>query len=246
MTSTESLTVPTNTVTTVIATGGSSNFGKIAKLDGQSNYNSWKFLMELCLIDEDLWDCVSTQIDADTATPAEIKKDQRARAKICLSVEPHALIYVRNATTAKGAWDNLKNAFENKGLTRRLSLLRSLFGVKLDHYKTIQAYITEIMSLAQQLSDISAPLDDEFLGVIMLNGLNWEFDPMVMAIESSGAKITSDYVKGKLLQEMQLYFLSKKKNKNPNRKSFIRTKKDRNKLIKLVIVLCVTNHVIEH
>ncbi|KMQ82572.1 retrovirus-related pol polyprotein from transposon tnt 1-94 [Lasius niger] len=52
-----------------------------------------------------------------------------------------------------------------------------------------------------QLADISAPLDDEFIGVIMLNGLSSDFDPMVMAIESSGADITSDFVKGKLLQE---------------------------------------------
>lgn len=35
----------------------------------------------------------------------------------------------------------------------------------------------------------------------MLNGLSSDFDPMVMAIESSGADITSDFVKGKLLQE---------------------------------------------
>lgn len=35
----------------------------------------------------------------------------------------------------------------------------------------------------------------------MLSDLSPVFDPMIMAIESSGAKITSDFVKGKLLQE---------------------------------------------
>lgn len=75
-------------------------------------------------------------------------------------IQPHCLIHVRNAKTAKETWNNLQNAFENKGLTRRLSLLRKLFSVKLENYKNIETYITEIMRLSQQLADISAPLDD--------------------------------------------------------------------------------------
>lgn len=35
----------------------------------------------------------------------------------------------------------------------------------------------------------------------MLNSLSSDFDSMVMALESSDANITSDFVKGKLLQE---------------------------------------------
>lgn len=71
-------------------------------------------------------------------------------------IQPHCLIHVRNAETAKEAWNSLQNAFENKDMTRRLSLLRKLFSVKLEHYKNIEGYITEIMRLSQQLADNSA------------------------------------------------------------------------------------------
>lgn len=101
--------------------------------------------MELYLIHEDLWDCVVSHEDEaggspETRTPEDRRKDQRARAKICLMIQPHCLIHVRNAKTARETWNNLQNAFENKGLTRRLSLLRRLFSVKLENYKNIETY----------------------------------------------------------------------------------------------------------
>lgn len=69
--------------------------------------------MELCLIHEDLWDRVTTSTDdAAALTPEETRKDQRARAKICLMVQFYCLIHVKNAKTA---WNNLQSAFENKG-----------------------------------------------------------------------------------------------------------------------------------
>lgn len=35
----------------------------------------------------------------------------------------------------------------------------------------------------------------------MLSGSPPEYDPLVMALENFGAKFTSDFIKGKLLQE---------------------------------------------
>jgi hypothetical protein len=46
----------------------------------------------------------------------DVKKDQKAKAKICLLVEPQCIPHVRTAKTAKEAWDNLKKAYEDKGI----------------------------------------------------------------------------------------------------------------------------------
>jgi hypothetical protein len=43
-------------------------------------------------------------------------------------------------------------------------------------------------------------VDDEFIGAVMLQGLPSDYEPIVMALESSGAVITSNFVKSKLLQ----------------------------------------------
>ncbi|CAB0002598.1 unnamed protein product, partial [Nesidiocoris tenuis] len=65
----------------------------------------------------------------------------------------------------------------------------------------MEDYVNEILSLAQQLASMDKEIDDEFLAAIMLQGLTDTYDPMIMALESSGAKITTDFVKTKLLQD---------------------------------------------
>jgi hypothetical protein len=84
------------------------------------------------------------------AAVVDVKKDQKARAKICLLVEPQCIPHVR---TAKEAWDNLKKAYEDNGLCRRLSLLMKLCSVKLNNFGSTQKYVSQIMTLSQQLSD---------------------------------------------------------------------------------------------
>jgi hypothetical protein len=64
----------------------------------------------------------------------------------------------------------------------------------------MEEYVTEVMSISQQLTDICAPVEDEFIGV-MKSGSSPEYNPMIMALENSGVKITSDLIKSKLVQE---------------------------------------------
>lgn len=170
----------------------------VDKLKGINDYNTWKFLMQMYLRHEDMFDCISSE-DACK----DEKKRQKALAKICLSVSVEVLPHVRNASSAFEAWNNLQRAYEDRGLSRRLGLLRSLFGLKLKEMESMEKYITRITELAQQLREIDSPLDDEFIAVIMLSGLTNDYDPLIMALENSNMKLTSDLVKSKLLQETQ-------------------------------------------
>lgn len=68
----------------------------------------------------------------------------------------------------------------------------------------MELYVNEIMSVSQELADMEAPLDDEFIAVIMLSGLSEDYSSMVMALESANVKLTSDFVKAKLLQDTKL------------------------------------------
>lgn len=174
---------------------GSSVGIPIDKLKGMEDYNNWKFIMKMILIHEDLYETIESEDCKDE------RKKQKALAKICLSVGPSALQHVRNAKTAYEAWTCLQKAYEDRGLCRRLGLLRSLFGVKLKEMEGMQAYITRVTELAQQLADIGSPLDDEFVAVILLSGLTSDFDPLIMALENSDSKLTSEVVKSKLMLE---------------------------------------------
>lgn len=168
----------------------------IEKLRGIEDYNNWKFSMRMLLMHEDLLECIESAKGS-----SEVRKNHRALAKICLSVHSNAFSHVRNAKTAYEAWTNLQKAYEDKGLCRRLGLLRSLFGTRLLDNASMEAYIAKITEIAQQLDDIGSPLDDDFVAVIMLSGLTPNYDPLIMALENSSDKLESENVKTKLLQE---------------------------------------------
>lgn len=51
------------------------------------------------------------------------------------------------------------------------------------------------------MESIEKPIDDEFVGAIMLQGLIDDYESMVMALENSRAAVTSDFIKMKLLQD---------------------------------------------
>lgn len=54
---------------------------------------------------------------------------------------------------------------------------------------------------------IGFPLDDKWIGMLLLCGLPQEYRPMIMGLENSGIEITGD-IKTKLLQEMELSVVS--------------------------------------
>lgn len=146
---------------------------------------------------------------------------------------------VRNYKSAKDVWDKLSDTFEDKDLSRRLSLLRKLFRITLSDYTSLNEYLNDILSLAQKLESINAGLEDEFIGVIMLSGLTEEFDPMIMALENSGGRLTSDYVCCALMKqdmkledktrEKALFLKHPKKNKNDVTIVCFKCKKKRHK-----------------
>lgn len=168
------------------------------RLKGMEDFNNWKFMMRMILLHEGMYECVETEEGSK-----DERKNQKALAKICLAVSPSALNHVRDAKSPHQAWMKLQCAYENKGLSRRLGLLRALFGIKLKDTEGMESYVAKVSELAQQLKDIEAALEDEFIAIIMLSGLTSDYDPLIMALENSGIKLSSEIVKSKLLQEYQ-------------------------------------------
>lgn len=72
---------------------------------------------------DDLW---STTIEIADGATADAEKDRKARNRLILSVAPICHIHVKGVTTAKAMWKKLCEAYEDKGLCRRVGLLRKL------------------------------------------------------------------------------------------------------------------------
>jgi hypothetical protein len=61
--------------------------------------------------------------------------------------------------------------------------------------------VAQVLSTAQEIATIGNRLDDDLIAILLLQGLTSDYKPMRMATENSGIKLTTNYVKTKLLQE---------------------------------------------
>lgn len=179
------------------------NNRSVPKLMGRLNYDTWKTYAKSFLVIKGLWAC--TQATLDENASAKIKDaDLKAWSEINLLVHESVLSYIIDTTTAKDAWDNLQNAFEDSGLCRKVELLKQLVQLSLSECDSVEDYINQMTMTSLKVTKTGLKLDDELLASLMLAGLPTECKSLVMAIENSTAKLTLDYVKTLLLQEPRL------------------------------------------
>lgn len=169
----------------------------IAKLDGRSDFCTWQFAVKAYLEREKLWQSIlGTETDDD--------KNTRAKSDLILLIKPINYAYISTCDSAKKIWEKLQETFEDSGLCRRVSLIRELTNTKLEDCKNMENYVNIIMSAAHKLNGIAGgAVSDDWIATFLLAGLTDKYEPMIMAIESSGVQLTGDYVKTKLLQEPQ-------------------------------------------
>lgn len=173
----------------------SSILASIPKLKGRENFATWKFAIENYMEFSELSGCLD-------GTESDPKKVSKAKTQLIMAIDPVNYIHVQKVKTAKEAWDNLKSAFEDKGLARRIGLIRNMVTTKLDECSSTEDYVNRIVTNAHKLFEIGFEIDDEWIGTFLLAGLTEKYDPMIMGLESSGAKLSSDLIKTKLLQDV--------------------------------------------
>lgn len=98
------------------------------KLQDASNYEDWKFQMELYLIHEDLWKYTTVTPENDEM---ELKQVQLSRAKISLMVEKDCLSYLRHTKNTQQAWEAFRKGYENNEDNSSSKLLKKTTEAKI-------------------------------------------------------------------------------------------------------------------
>ncbi|KAF6199551.1 hypothetical protein GE061_007577 [Apolygus lucorum] len=134
----------------------------LERLKGRQNYSTWKFQMENVFKHEGLWACIVGYVPSDTTTQAvRDRNEEKTLAKINLAIEKSAYPHVVKAKTAAEAWTQLEKAYEDKGLSRKIRLLRRLTAVRLEDFQSMEEFVNEAISLSQLLASMDMALNDE-------------------------------------------------------------------------------------
>ncbi|XP_051163516.1 uncharacterized protein LOC127282958 [Leptopilina boulardi] len=172
----------------------------VQKLNGD-NYSVWSKKIELLLIREDLWEVVKEE----PPTPEDstwAKKDNRARATIGLLIEDNQLVHIEDATTAKEAWEKLKQHHQKASRSNIIYLYKKLFKSALPEDGNMEEHISEILTLINKLTALGEVLKDHLRATILLSSLPDSYSALITSLESrSETDFTLDFVKGRLIDE---------------------------------------------
>lgn len=107
---------------------------------GRENFDSWKKAAQSYLIIKGL--CKWCQNEPSASASAQgIADNEKAKAELTLLLEETNYSYVAEDDTAKKAWQNITKAFEDSGLSRKVSLLQQLVSLKLNDCVSMEEYV---------------------------------------------------------------------------------------------------------
>lgn len=174
----------------------------ITKLNG-SNYQIWKYKVELLLLKEELWSVVSEE-PASEQNQEWKNKDGKARATIGLLLEDSQVIHIRNCKTAREAWQTLKSQYEKPTLTNKVFLLKRLCRMTLAENADMSNHISTIVNLIDQLTALGENIAENLQVALLLCSLPESYENLVTALEGrADDDLTMELVKSKLIQEFE-------------------------------------------
>lgn len=179
-----------------------SSLGSVEKLLGRENYGSWSFAMKCLLIQEGVWKSVAGTANCGEENLSVVS--ERALAMIVLSVDKKNYSLIDKCNTAQEAWKILKVAFGDVDYLREADLLNKLCGVCLEECESVQDYIDQLLTTAQQLREIGFTVEDCWLVGLMLKGLPQKYKEIVVSMKSCGSRMSVDEVKLKIFQALHI------------------------------------------
>lgn len=132
-----------------MATSSTKSDFNIQKLRGVENYHTWCFAMQNYFEMKKWHKCIQKS-DEDATVPKEDNADLLLESKstLALSVEPELYVHIINCKSAFEIWEKFKNLYEDRGLLRKITLLRALISIRLEKCDNMQNYIDEITSIS--------------------------------------------------------------------------------------------------
>lgn len=185
----------------------------IPKLNN-SNYQIWKFKVEKLLKREGTWKAISgtRPTNNDDAADSWDLRDDKALGTICLLIEDTQISLIRDKTTAKEAWDALKQYHEKASGLNKFTLIVELLKLSYQDGDDMEKHIAKIQELIDNLLALGNRSAVEFGPWIVLRSMPASYHILISVLASRPEEeLSIDVVKATLISEFK-----RRKSLSPN------------------------------
>jgi hypothetical protein len=155
------------------------------RLDGASNFLSWKARVTLALKEYDLWELVDKVVTPPTdptTLEAHNKKEIKAERVLLDSMKDHLIPHLTEKKMTKEMFDALVSLFQSKNMNRKMVLRNKLRSMQMSRYDNVTSYLMRITQVHDQLAAIGEKMEDTELMNVALNGLPKSWEPFVKGV----------------------------------------------------------------
>jgi len=186
------------------------------RLEGISNFRSWKSKMLMLLNEQDLKDHVLKDIPEPEAAREKTKhkKNEAIAMRILMDfVRDHLVPIIANEESAKKMYDALRNLFENENPSQILALKDQLQQIMFKKDDSISTYFMKIAQIRDHLAAVEESIPDRDLVLTAMGGLPSEWSPYVKGTCARGQMLSFDQFYSKCIQEETMEIASSSKEK---------------------------------
>ena len=178
----------------------------VVKLEGDSNWMTWKVQIKHLLLDRDLWGHVDGTArcanDATVKVKVEFKKmNQKALTAIVLSISPTLIPLVQLCQTPEEAWKALQEQFEKSTLMAKLHLRKKYFRLEMSEGTSAERHMREMREITDCLSAMGSSISEDDQVMTLLASLPSSYGSLVTTLGAQVSKLTWSLVQGIILDE---------------------------------------------
>jgi len=152
------------------------------RLDGTTNFKSWKTKILLALDKNDIQNYVKKSVSEPQDVEEKVRhKKNEAKAKRILidSLNDHLIPHVVDLKTTKEMYDALVGLFKSKNTSRKLALRHWLCRVMVSRSYSVATYLMRVSQLRDQLIAVGDTIYDAKFVTVTLNGFPSSWDLFV-------------------------------------------------------------------
>ena len=166
---------------------GNADRSSLSKLDGASNWRTWKMKVKNLLLHKKLWGYVTgeTQLadganEATTATFNDNTQSAKTILVLALNDEPADLVIEDESPV--DVWKTLCDNYEKNTLPGRLNIMRKYYTLRMPEGASATKHVKEMKSLADRLATMGKVIPDADQAELLLCSLPNSYGPMVSAL----------------------------------------------------------------
>ncbi|KAE8999862.1 hypothetical protein PR001_g18941 [Phytophthora rubi] len=156
----------------------------------EDNYYHWEYNMRMKLSRKGhLAHIALPQSDDmyDRTTKEWFEGDLKALGLIALEVDVTHQVYIRDAVTAREAWERLQVQYNNNTLKNQIVVTKRLHRFKMEQGSKLSAHIDAFKNLVCELKGVGDEVPEPRQIVLLLGSLTEDFDVIVSVLENSSS-----------------------------------------------------------